>query len=182
MSSQPLVAYSVWGAGTILFTDSGLAEPVLVSDALSLAVRVSLAAWVLTLLVVTLRRPGSSVISLLNVAFLVVLLLPVSHYVYLLLPLPALWWWAARALETPRRWQPWVATAVLLAWWYLAVRRIPAGDTYLTTDTRSFLLIFGSTLVAATVSVIAAGTLRGAADPDARTPGRTAALTGSSLE
>jgi hypothetical protein len=178
MSSQPLVAYSVWGAGTILFTDSGLAEPVLVSDALSLAVRGALAAWVVGLLVVTLRRPGSPVISLLNVAFVVVLLLPVSHYVYLLLPLPALWWWAARVLETPRRWQPWAVTLVLLAWWYLAMRRIPPGDTYLTTDTQSFLLIFGSTLAAATVSVVAASRLRGAVGAVVRTDRQGAAQPG----
>lgn len=159
MSSQPLVAYSVWGAGTILFTDSGLAEPLVVSDGLSLAVRATLGAWVLALLVVTLRRPGSSVIALPNVAFALVLLLPVSHYVYLLLPLPALWWWAARVLETPKHWAPWVATVTLLGWWYLAMRRIPSGDTYLTTDVRSFLLVFGSSLIAATVSVLAAARL-----------------------
>lgn len=153
MSSQPLVAYSVWGAGTVLFTESGLAEPLVLSSVLRIAVPLVLAAWVTALVLVILRRPGSGVIALPNLAFALVLLLPVSHYVYLLLPLPALWWWAARVLENPRHWRPWVVAAVLLAWWYLAMRRIPPGDTYLTTDVTSFLLIFGSTLLAASVSV-----------------------------
>jgi hypothetical protein len=155
-SSQPLVAYSTWGAGKILFTETGLVDPVTVSAPLRIAVTAALVLWVLGLLATTLRRPGHPVIALLNVAFCLVLLLPVAHYVYLLLPLPALWWWTARALETPGVWRSWLVPAGLLVWWYLAMRRIPAGDTYLTTDLVSFGLVFGFTMMAATASVMAA--------------------------
>jgi hypothetical protein len=171
-SNQPLVAYSTWGAGKILFTKTGLVDPVTVSAPLRVVVTAALVLGVLGLLATTLRRPGHPVIAVLNVTFCLVLLLPVAHYVYLLLPLPALWWWTARALEMPGRWRSWVVPAVLLVWWFLAMRRIPAGDTYLTTDLVSFGLVLGSTMVAAAVSVVAAARLREqATDPP---PGRAA--------
>lgn len=172
-SSQPLVAYSAWGAGTVLFTESGLSDPVLVSPALRVIVTGLVLAWVLALLVVTLRRPGDAVVALLNVAFCVVLLLPVSHYVYLLVPLPALWWWSARALREPRRWQVWVTALVLGLWWFVALRRIPpVGPDALTTP-GSFVLVLGSTLAAATLSVWTAARLPDPdSDPASITPAR----------
>jgi hypothetical protein len=54
--SQQLVSYSVWGMPKILFSRSGLARPLLVSFPLQAAVTFTLAALVVGLLVLGLRR------------------------------------------------------------------------------------------------------------------------------
>lgn len=159
-SDQPLVAYTVWGAGKVLFTQSPLATPVLVSPMLQVLTTVVLGAWVCGLLLTILRLPGDPVLALPNVAFCTLLLLPVSHYVYLLIPLPALWWWVAQVLRSPRQWRPWVVAFALFIWWYLALRHIPPTGPDATTQTGSFALILGSTLLAATFSVAGGARLR----------------------
>lgn len=167
-SSQSVVAYSALGAGKLLFSDSGVSEPLIASPILRVATTIVLFVWVVALLVLALQRPGDAVVALPNVAFCVLLLLPVSHYVYLIIALPALWWWSARAMRTPQNWLPWLVFVALLVWWLLAMRRIPPGDVYTATDWRSYLVILGTTLLAATASVIGAAGL-GAA-PAVTTP------------
>lgn len=172
-SDQALAAHSVWGTGRLLFSESGPAEPLLVSPLLRVVTQVVLALAVVGLLVVTLVRPGNAVIALFNLAFVVILLLPLSHYTYLVLPLPALWWWVARVLEDPRRRAAWVSAVALTAWWVVALRRAPAGDGFASTTWESFVVIVASTLVAVTVSVVAAARL---------TPGASLAATAAPAE
>ena len=74
--SQQLVSYSVWGVPKILFSRSGLARPLLASYPLQAAVTVTLAALVVGLLVLGLRRGESSALGFWHVAGCVVLILP----------------------------------------------------------------------------------------------------------
>jgi hypothetical protein len=65
----------------------------------------------------------------------------------------------------------WVTVLVLGLWWFVALRRIPpVGPDALTTP-GSFVLVLGSTLVAATFSVWTAARLP-APDPASVTPAR----------
>lgn len=155
-TDQPLVAYSAWGAGKLLFTETGLVTPLTVSAPLRVATTAALLAWTLSLLAVVVRRPGPPAIALANVAFCIVLALPVAHYTYLLYPLPALWYWASRACQPRPRWGTWAAVAALVAWWLLALRRMPEGYPDVVTTLPSFLITLGATLGAATLSVVAA--------------------------
>lgn len=164
--SQPLVAYSASGAARLLFTDSPMATP-LAPSALAYGVaQFVLTGWLLVLAIVVIRHPGDRRLALFNLAFILVLLLPVSHYVYLILPLPTLWFWLSRLCREPASRTAWVASIALALWWVLAFRTAPAGDS-LTTTWGSFVRIFGASLAAATVSVLAAATLRPAAGPEA---------------
>ena len=155
-SDQQLIAYSVWGAGDLLFTPTGLVSQIAVSTMARWTVTGVLLVLVSALLVLTLRRPGDPLISLLNVTFCVVLLLPVSHYAYLILPLPALWWWTARLIARPRERGTYVAVASLGTWWLVAFRNIPEGEVSSDMTWQAYLLILGSTVVAAATSILVA--------------------------
>lgn len=177
--SQPFVAYSTSGAAKLLFTRGPNAEPLLESPVLSVVALVVLTLWVLVLLLVALRRPGDARVSLFNITFAVILLLPVSHLAYLMLALPALWFWVSRVLADPRNRGAWLASVTLGVWWVLTMRVLPASDPSRQIMWQSFLLVFGSTLLAATVSVLAASRLP--ADP-AGPPQRDAARSTGSRE
>ena len=154
--------------------------PLAVSTPLRVATIATLLAWTLTLLVVVLRRPGPPVVALANVVTCALLALPVAHYTYLVYPLPALWFWAGRALHPARRWTTWAAVAALAGWWLVALYRKPANYPDLATTLPSYLLILGATFGAATVSVVAAARehrIAGAVGP-AGTPARPVAGVG----
>ena len=155
-SDQPLAAYSVWGVPKILFTASGIAEPLVVSPLLRVGLTVVLAIWVIGLLVLVMWHPGDPVTALYNTVFVIVLLLPVSHLVYLIYPLGALWCWLAAALAPGRPMRKWVTTAVLGVWWFVSFRIAPTGDGVASITWPSLVLIFTTTLVAASTSVLAA--------------------------
>lgn len=155
-ADQELAANSVWGVGRLLFSANPMAEPVVDSSALRWTVSVVLALCVLALLATTLIWPGPGPIALFNLVLLVILLLPVSHFFYLILALPALWWWVARAVDDPRRVECWVVLGVLALWWVAAFRVSPDGDGLASTSWRSLLLVFTTSLAAATASVIGA--------------------------
>lgn len=184
-SDQPLVSYSTWGAADLLFGTSGLAEPVVDSPLLRNTTALVLSTLVLALLVTALRMPGDGVIALANLTLCVILLLPVSHATYLLLALPVLWWWIARAFGSPRTVESLVVPAVLVIWWYLALRRVPSAALDTATDLPAFSIIFGSTLAAAIASVTGAARLgdsrgRGGCEERYGGRGRRAALRGGS--
>lgn len=160
--NQPrLAANSVWGLPRVLFDETSVAEPLTDSPVLRATLTVVLALWVVGLAVITLSKPGPSFVALFNVAFAVILLMPVSHYFYVLYALPTLWWWAARVLERPRSAVAWTACVALLVWWVVVFRLPPAGDGFLTSTAPSLLRIFGASIVAATVSVLAAASIDG---------------------
>lgn len=163
-AEQPLLAAnSVWGIGRMLFSDTPVGSPLVVSPALQITVTVASLIVVLGLMIVSLRRPGPAAIALFNVVLLVLLLLPVSHYYYLILGLPALWWWAAEAARAPRRLVPWAAVAVLGIWWLVTFRIAPEGGGFTSTTWTSLLRIFSFSLLAAAFSVVAAARLGRAA-------------------
>ena len=163
-SVQPWPAFSAWGAGRLLFGDNGLIDPIAVSPVAQWTLTGLLLVLVLVLLILVLRRPGGDVISLANATFCVLLMLPVSHNLYLVLPLPALWWWIARLISSPRELRALAAVAILGAWWMIALRTLPGLDLYSNLTWPAYLLIFGSTLAAAGASIVlAAGDSRHAA-------------------
>lgn len=155
-SDQPLAAYSVWGVPKILFTNSGIAEPLVVSPLLFAGLTVVLALWAISLLVLVIWHPGNPVTALYNTVFVIVLLLPVSHLVYLMYPLGALWCWLAAGFAPGRPMRSWLTIAVLGVWWFVSFRIAPTGDGVASITWPSLVLIFASTLIAATTSVLAA--------------------------
>jgi alpha-1,2-mannosyltransferase len=160
-TSQPhLAAASVWGVPRVLFSQSAVGEPLVVSDGALLASTIVGCVIVIGLAALSLIRPGPSVIALFNLAFLVVLALPVSHYTYVLCALPALWWWVGHILRDPRSRVGWVVLAVMSAWWLIVFRVPPEGDGFGDTTWPSLLRIFLASLAAAAVSIFGASRLR----------------------
>lgn len=158
-SSQPLVAYSVWGLGKQAFSDSGVMTPLWDAPVAGAILSWVLALVVIALLVVALRRPGSDSLAMWHVASALVLLIPVSHVSYRLLMLPLLWVWTAYALSDARR-LPAVAMAVLLAGFWVVTFRGQTLDNRFAADSGYYVLVMLSALV-----VFAASVLVGAARP-----------------
>lgn len=158
-TQQPVRAFSAWGIPKLLFSETGLAVPVVVSPILQWVTTSVLLAWGAALLITALRHPGDDMVSLYNIVFAVLILLPVSHSTYQLLPLPALWWWLAEAFRDPRAVRPWLVSAVLVLWWLLVFRE------GLLWPEDSYLAFFSSVLAAATASIL------GAAWPSVRLKG-----------
>ena len=152
LSEQDLVAYSVWGFGRHLFTQSPALAPLLVAPALGTAVSWLLAAVVVALIVIALRRPGDDALSMWNIATGVVLLIPVCHLWYFLLALPLLWTWVAHALKGTRRAESLVAVAMLAVWWVI-VFRLPPLDNQFGQSTPQYIAVVLSSVAALAVSV-----------------------------
>lgn len=154
---QPrLASYSVWGISRMLWSTNPVGLPIKDAPTMRTLMALVLLAWVVILLVINIRRPGPAQISLFNLVFIVILLMPVSHYTYVIYPLPALWWWTGRMLSDRRDRSSWIAFLALLVWWIMVFRISPAGDGAAITTWQSILRVFASTLIAATVSIIAA--------------------------
>jgi hypothetical protein len=155
--TQHLVSDSVWGAPTLLFSNSGLAHPIMVSQLLRVIATGFLLLWVVGLLVVTVRTPVNKVICTFNVMFCVVLLLPVSHLAYALYCLPALWWWASTVLQSQRlSWKHFLVPVVLLLWWIVQTKAWPDSGSSPAISSLRYCVVFTSDLVACTASVIGA--------------------------
>jgi hypothetical protein len=155
--SQHLVHDSVWGAPSLLFSNSGLAHPVVVSAPLRVLVTGALVAWVGALVVVVLRTPGDPALCTWNVTFCIVLLLPVSHRAYALYGLPALWFWASRLLRGTRpTWGIALVAAVLFAWWVVLTRAWPDSGSSPAIGAVHYCVVFAADLAACTASVIGA--------------------------
>ncbi len=155
--SQHLVSDSVWGAPSLLFSNSGLAHPVVVSAPLQVLSTAALLIWVLGLLGLAVRTPGDEAMCTWNVTFCIVLLLPVSHLAYTLYCLPVLWLWAARLLENKRlAWPQFLAPAVLLLWWFVQTRAWPDSGSPSSIGAVHYCVVFAADLVACTASVLGA--------------------------
>jgi hypothetical protein len=152
LSEQDLVAYSVWGAGRHLFSQSAALEPVFVAPVLATIFSWTLAAVVIALIVVALRRPGDDALSMFNIALAVVLLIPVCHLWYFVLALPLLWVWVAHAMKGTRRAEALAAVAVMGLWWVI-VFRLPPLDNQFGESTMQYIAVVGSSLLALGVSV-----------------------------
>lgn len=124
--SQHLVSFSVWGTPRILFGRSGITAPLTSSPALQVLTTVVLAAWVGSLLFISLRYCEDSTIGAWQVVVCIVLLLPSSHEFYLLYTLPLLWTWIARTLAIgPPRIAQVVLVGLLLTCWYVTTLNWP---------------------------------------------------------
>jgi alpha-1,2-mannosyltransferase len=156
--SQHLVSDSVWGAPSLLFSNSGLARPVLVSAPLQVLVTAALLVWVVGLLVVALRTPGDKVMCTWNVTFCIVLLLPVSHLAYTLYCLPVLWIWVSYVLESRQlTWPQFVVPVILFLWWIVQTKAWPDSGSSAAIGSIHYCVVFAADLAACTASVIGAG-------------------------
>jgi len=167
--SQHLVNDSAWGAPSLLFSNSGLAHPVVVSVPLQVLGTGALLVWVGALLVVALRTPGDPALCTWNVTFCIVLLLPVSHLAYALYCLPVLWFWASRLVGGGgRSWERFLVPTVLFLWWVVLTRAWPDSGSSPAIGAARYCVVFAADLVACTASVIGARVQRrrGPGGPD----------------
>jgi hypothetical protein len=159
--TQHLVSDSVWGAPSLLFSNSGLARPLAASVPLQVVSTAVLLIWVVGLLTMALRTAGDQVMATWNVTFCVVLLLPVSHLAYSLYGLPVLWLWMSYLLaDKLTRWPQVVVPLVLLLWWVVQTRAWPDTGSSPAIGSLHYVVIFGANLVACTASVIGARFIR----------------------
>jgi hypothetical protein len=164
--TQHLVSDSVWGAPTLLFSNSGLARPLTISVPWQVVSTAVLLIWVVGLLITALRTAGDQVMATWNVTLCVVLLLPVSHLAYSLYGLPLLWLWVSYLLAgRPTRWPQVVVPLVLLAWWVVQTRAWPDTGSSPAIGSIHYVVIFAANLVACTASVVGARFIRGAERP-----------------
>ena len=155
--SQHLVSDSVWGAPGLLFSNSGLAHPAVVSAPLQVLSTAALLIWVLGLLVLALRTPGDKVMCTWNVTFCIVLLLPVSHLAYTLYCLPVLWLWSSRILESKRlTWQQFPVPLVLILWWVVQTKAWADSGSSPSIGAVHYCVVFSANLIACSASVIGA--------------------------
>ena len=152
MSDQKFIVWSAWGVGTELFTDRGNFIPIVVSTDLARATDVALAALVIAALVLVLRRPAESALSLWHIVMGAVLLLPVSHDQYRVLFLPLIWVWFASALRTRGDVPAVAAFFVMMLRWAMPWLLAPLGVD----DRWKFLAIMLTDITALCVSVVVA--------------------------
>jgi hypothetical protein len=155
--TQHLVSDSVWGAPSLLFSNTGLARPVFVSAPVQVVCTALLLIWVVGLLIIALRTSGDKVMCTWNVTFCIVLLLPVSHLAYTLYCLPVLWVWVSRILGSERlTWQQLVLPVLLLLWWVVQTKAWPDSGSSAAIGSIHYCVVFAANLVACTASVIGA--------------------------
>lgn len=166
-----LVNDSVWSAPQLMFANTGLAHPEVVSGTLRVAVSAGLAVLVVGLLLLALRTSGEPFLCMFNVTFCVLLLLPVAHRQYSVLALPLLWYWVARQLRVGRfggrRAGELLVLGVLAFWWLVQCRAWPYTYSPPTISAVRYCVPFAADLLACTASVLGARLLRPAAVPAA---------------
>ena len=154
---QKLVSDSVWSMPRLLFTHSGLAQPIAVSTTLRLLLTAVLAIWVLALLGLAVSSASDGALGTWNVIFCVMLLLPVSHRQYAMFALPLLWWWTTSAVtQSTKNW--WTATivGVLVLWWLNQTVTWPYNGASNGITALRYGVSFAGDLVACTASVLGA--------------------------
>jgi len=154
--SQPIVNDSVWGAPKLLFSRSGLARPMFVSEPLELLAWAILALWVVGLLVVALRTAGDPALCTWNVIFCVILLLPVAHRQYAILVLPLLWTWGVNLLTEGVNLSDGLVIAVVVGWWLLQLKAWPYYGSSRAISSVRYCVPFFADMIACTASVIGA--------------------------
>ncbi len=167
---QDLVNDSVWGAPQLLFSRSGLANPILVSPVLRVLVTVVLAVWIVSMLITALRTPGDPVVCTFNVTFCVILLLPIAHRQYAIYALPLLWLWVLRLWQIPAiRRRDFVVAGVMVGWWVLQTIGWPYNGSPTSIAAIRYCVPLIADVIACTVSVLAA-TKRVAVDRSGPSP------------
>ncbi len=119
-NNQYLVSHSAWGTARLLFTATGLANPILISPTAYLATGVIATLIICGLILLAIRTPGDRNLCLWNIAGCSILLLPMAHVAYTVLFLPIVWIWGARVLDPATRSKlSWAVFAVCIAYWVL---------------------------------------------------------------
>jgi hypothetical protein len=151
---QRVVSDSVWGMPQLWFLHTGQAVPVVISLPLVIVVTALLVAWVVTLLVVSLRSSCDGALGTWNVYFCIILLLPISHRQYAMCALPLLWWWMAFAIIRPSRdWRMAVLVGILLLWWLDQTVQWPYTSSSSTISSLRYSVPFIGDLLACSASV-----------------------------
>ena len=159
--SQSLISYSVWGIPKLWYSLNAHGDYLDNSVALQVAVTALLAAFVVWLLYLTLRKlqPGSS-LAFWNCFGCVILLLPVSHVYYTVYFLPLLWHWASRAIRSGFR-EPvtLIVVGVLVIWWLTLLRVWPTDGSSPWSSSLDISVVFLVNLMACSASVLGAWVL-----------------------
>jgi hypothetical protein len=154
---QHLVNDSVSGATQLLFSKSGLANPVLVSPTLRTIVALALGAWVIGLIAIAIRTSGDPVLCTFNVTFCVILLLPIAHRQYAIYALPLVWLWVLRLWQVPSvRGRDLGVAGVMAAWWVLQTISWPYNGYPPSITAVRYCIPFIADLIVCTISVLAA--------------------------
>jgi len=153
--SYHLVSHSLWGTAALMFSKTGLAQPLYVSDALRIALICVLLAWVIGLMFLTLRTPGDPALCMWNISGCLILVIPMVHLAYSVYVLPLLWVWGARLLgRTYRSWEAWAVFGVLVAWWVLQTHSWPDDHFSPRLSAWDYSVVFWLNLAACTASVL----------------------------
>lgn len=176
LTDQARLVYSVWGAGRFLFTANPVMPPLVDSPPLAAVVSLTLAAIVVALLVIALRRPGTDSLAMWHVVGAVVMLLPVSHIFYRILMFPLLWVWVAEVLRRPTRHAVGVLAALAAFW--VVTSRLPVLQSEATHGDAQYIAIMTLSIVALAASVVV--TARMAASGEFEAPPRSAPLAAGS--
>ena len=156
-SNQAFVNDSALSATKLLFSKSGIAEPLYTSRPLHAAALVLFVIWIIGLLIIALRTTGDPVLCTFHVTFCILLLMPVSHRQYAFYVLPILWIWVARVLRNKGTDRLTLAVAVvMLLWWINQLHAWPATGSSPNISAVHYCVPFMADLVALSVSVIAA--------------------------
>ena len=153
--SYHLVSHSLWGTASLLFSKTGLARPLYVSNGVRIGLICILLPWVIGLMLLALRTPGDATLCTWNIAGCLVLVIPVSHLAYSVFLLPILWVWGARLLN--REYASWEAHAVfvvLVVWWLLQTHSWPDDLFSHHISAVRYSIVFAVNLIACTASVL----------------------------
>jgi hypothetical protein len=155
-ADQRLVSNSVWGIPKANFSTTGIANPILVSNALRWCTTVALLLLVAAMAYIALRHLEAPIRSF-TLAMLVVIALPVSHLGYQIFALPIIWWWCNEAISARDRTRI-AGTIVMILWWLtLGHSWVPFNDPFVTS--LRYSIVFVADLLALTVSTLLATSL-----------------------
>lgn len=152
-TQSQLVHFNAWDIGRQVFGGTNGGSALLYSPLAASVVTIVAVAITATLLVICLRYPGSSMLSMWHVLLLCILLLPVSHNFYLIQALPILWIRVVRMAAT-RKTRTACLLAVWVAWWIVVCRIQWPGDMTVTVSSAGYAAMMAATYVALAFSVL----------------------------
>jgi hypothetical protein len=153
--SYDLVSHSLWGTASLLFSRTGLAQPLYVSNGLRIGLICVLLPWVVGLILLTLWTPGDTTMCLWNIAGCMVLVIPMVHLAYSIFLLPLLWVWGGRLLQRDERSAVSVTVfGVMVGWWLIQSQAWPDDGWSARNPAWRFCVIFAVNLIACTASVL----------------------------
>jgi alpha-1,2-mannosyltransferase len=153
--SYHLVSHSLWGTAALMFSNTGLAQPLYVSNPVRIAMICVLVPVVIGLMFLTLRTPGDAALCMWNIAGCLILVIPMVHLAYSVYVLPLLWVWGARLLGgIYRSREAWAVFGVLVVWWLLQTHSWPDDHFSPRISAWHYSVVFWLNLAACTASVL----------------------------